>query len=91
MDFVWIRLRKAADLARKATELLQPLPMQVQLAPQGEGQKWSEMTEMDRIGQKLQRVITSLVVFIICFNIIQYRCPLHVQLPRSTSRFKCPY
>ena len=71
MDFVWIRLRKAA-LARKATELLQPLPMQVQLAPQGEGQKWSEMTEMDRIGQKLQRVITSLVVFIIRFNIIQY-------------------
>jgi hypothetical protein len=54
-------------LARKATELLQPLPMQVQLAPQGEGQKWSEMTEMDRIGQKLQRVIPSLVVLIIYF------------------------
>ena len=64
---LWIRLKKAADLARKATELLQPLPMQVQLAPQGEGQKWSEMTEMDRIGQKLQRVITSLVVLIVYF------------------------
>ena len=64
---LWIRLKKAADLARKATELLQPLPMQVQLAPQGEGQKWSEMTEMDRIGQKLQRVIPSLVVLIIYF------------------------
>ena len=64
---LWIRLKKAADLARKVTELLQPLPMQVQLAPQGEGQKWSEMTEMDRIGQKLQRVIPSLVVLIIYF------------------------
>lgn len=34
-QFVWIR--KCLDSGRKATELLQPLSMQVQLAPQGEG------------------------------------------------------